>query len=178
MLRRATASGRRGRRLQSVARTLGVAPQRCARPRPGRIAPAVLRSATISSLLVKTPGALDNPSMSVADDETVRRLIELAHNEDLERGDISSDLLEDPGQPASFHLIAKQRGVFAGREIAAAVLAAYGSSIDIQWTAAGADEPRIDSLPTPLPTIHGPLAALLAAERVLLNFLQRLCGVA
>ena len=116
--------------------------------------------------------------MSVADDETVRRLIELAHNEDLERGDISSDLLEDPGQPASFHLIAKQRGVFAGREIAAAVLAAYGSSIDIQWTAAGADERRIDSVPTRLATIHGPLAALLAAERVLLNFLQRLCGVA
>jgi nicotinate-nucleotide pyrophosphorylase (carboxylating) len=36
----------------------------------------------------------------------------------------------------------------------------------------------LDTLPVNLATIHGPLGTLLSAERVLLNFLQRLCGVA
>ena len=116
--------------------------------------------------------------MSIADDTAVLRLIELAKSEDLGRGDITSSLLEHPQQRAIFHLIAKQRGVFAGREIASAVLAAYGASVDLEWTAAGVDGRRIDSLPTHLATIRGSLAVVLAAERVLLNFLQRLCGVA
>lgn len=116
--------------------------------------------------------------MSVADDEAVRRLIELAKAEDFGQGDISSSLLNDPQQCAIFHLIAKQRGVFAGGEIAAAVFAAYGSSVDMEWTASGVDGQRIDSVPTHLATIRGPLGTVLSAERVLLNFLQRLCGVA
>jgi len=116
--------------------------------------------------------------MSVADDEAVRRLIELAKSEDFGTGDISSSLLEDPQQRATFQLLVKQRGVFAGREIAAAVLAAYGTSVEVEWTASGVDGGRIDSVPTHLATVRGPLGTILSAERVLLNFLQRLCGVA
>lgn len=116
--------------------------------------------------------------MSVADDETVRRLIGLAKAEDFGQGDISSALLDDPDQQATFHLLAKQRGVFAGREIASAVLSAYGTSNDLEWTASGVDGGRINSVPTHLATIGGPLGAVLSAERVLLNFLQSLCGVA
>jgi len=116
--------------------------------------------------------------MSVADDEAVRRLIELAKSEDFGQGDISSSLLDDPDQRATFHLIAKQCGVFAGREVASTVLSAYGTSIDIEWAASGVDGRPIDSVPTHLATVSGPLGAVLSAERVLLNFLQRLCGVA
>ncbi len=116
--------------------------------------------------------------MSVADDKGVLRLIELAKNEDLGHGDISTAILDDRQQSATFHLIAKQRGVFAGREIAAAVLAAYGTSVELEWTASGVDGKKIESLPTHLATIQGPQAVILGAERVLLNFLQRLCGVA
>jgi len=116
--------------------------------------------------------------MSVADFEAVRRLIELAKAEDFGPGDLSSSLLDDPDQRATFHLIAKQRGVFAGREVAAAVLAAYGTSMDLEWSASGVDGRQIDSLPTHLATVCGPLGTVLSAERVLLNFLQRLCGVA
>lgn len=116
--------------------------------------------------------------MSIADDSGVLRLIELAKNEDFGHGDIASAVLEDPQQRATFHLIAKQPGVFAGREIAAAVIAAYGASVDLDWTTAGVDGRRIDSIPTHLATLCGPLTMILSAERVLLNFLQRLCGVA
>ncbi len=117
-------------------------------------------------------------SMTLANDESVRRLIELAKDEDLGCGDISGQLLDDPREAASFHLIAKQPGVFAGRDIAPAVLAVYGDSLDLQWTNSGVDGHPIESVPLHLATIRGPLSAILAAERVLLNFLQRLCGVA
>jgi nicotinate-nucleotide pyrophosphorylase (carboxylating) len=116
--------------------------------------------------------------MSVADNKDILRLIELAKSEDFGQGDISSSLLDDPQQHATFHLIAKQRGVFAGREVAAAVFAAYGTSVDMEWTASGVDGRRIDSVPAQLATVCGPLGTVLSAERVLLNFLQRLCGVA
>jgi len=116
--------------------------------------------------------------MSLAADKDILRLIELAKSEDFGQGDISSSLLDDPQQRVTFHLIAKQRGVFAGHEVAAAVLAAYGTSVDMEWTASGDDGQWIDSVPTHLSTICGPLGTVLSAERVLLNFLQRLCGVA
>ena len=116
--------------------------------------------------------------MSIADDQAVRRLIELAKSEDFGAGVVSSGLLEDANKTTSFHLKAKQFGVFAGREIAPAVLSAYDASIEVQWTPLGVDGRRIDAVPTNFATIRGPLSAVLAVERVLLNFLQRLCGVA
>lgn len=116
--------------------------------------------------------------MSIADDEGVRQLIELAKDEDLGAGDLSTGLMADPDAPASFRLIARQPGVFVGREIAPAVLGAYDAAADIDWTDLGRDGARIGTVPSELATIRGPVGAILSAERVLLNFLQRLCGVA
>ncbi len=137
--------------------------------------------------------------MSIVDVDSVVRLIELAKDEDLGAGDLSTGLMADPDAPASFRLIAKQPGVFAGREIAPAILRAYDAATQINWThwgcdgrairvvpvttgAAGGDiqlaAQVIGSVPAELATIRGPLGAILSAERVLLNFLQRLCGVA
>lgn len=116
--------------------------------------------------------------MSIANDDSVLRLIELAKDEDLGAGDLSTGLMADPGAPASFRLIAGQPGVFAGWEIAPVVLRTYNAAIDINWTDLGRDGARIDTVPSELATIRGPVGAILSAERVLLNFLQRLCGVA
>ncbi len=116
--------------------------------------------------------------MLLTDDDGIARLIELAKGEDLGSGDITTDLLVEPGEPAAFRLIAKQAGVFAGREIAPAVLRAYDGTINIAWTDHGCDGQRFDAVPVDIATIRGPLGAVLAAERVLLNFLQRLSGIA
>ena len=116
--------------------------------------------------------------VKLADDDGVRRLIELARGEDLGAGDLTSALLSNPEEAASFRLLARQRGVFAGREIAGIIAAAYDPAVTIAWTTAAVDGGRIDTPPAELALIRGPLAAVLAAERVLLNFLQRLCGVA
>jgi len=117
-------------------------------------------------------------AMTILEVESIARLIALAKREDLGPGDLTSALLPNPSAPASFTLVAKADGVLAGREIALPVLRAYHDSIEIDWEAFATDGATISAPPATLATIHGPLGAVLSAERVLLNFLQRLCGVA
>ena len=128
--------------------------------------------------LRSTAAQLTITNMSTADDQDVIQLIELAKREDLGAGDLSTSLLADPNALASFRLTAKEPCVFAGREIAPAVLHAYDALIEIGWSDLGSDGTRIDSVPVILARIRGPLGPILSAERVLLNFLQRLCGIA
>lgn len=116
--------------------------------------------------------------MSLGDDPSVAELIAMARREDLGGGDLTARLLDRPEAPARFHLLGKQRGVFAGREITPAVLGAYDSTIEIDWTEHAVDGGIMSAVPTHLATLRGPLVSLLAAERVLLNFAQRLCGIA
>ncbi len=106
------------------------------------------------------------------------QLARLAREEDLGRyGDITSALAPE-ADAGTFHLMGKQAGVFAGREIAADVLDVFGSRVRINWTDVGQDGHRIDGPPRHLATLSGPQGTILAAERTLLNFLQRLSGVA
>jgi nicotinate-nucleotide pyrophosphorylase (carboxylating) len=111
-------------------------------------------------------------------DAGLDRLIQLAQEEDLGAGDLSSGLLSDPTAAASFAIVAKSQGLFAGQEVAAEVLRAYDPAIEIRWLPGVADGLVLANIPVDLATLCGPLASLLSAERVLLNFLQRLSGVA
>jgi nicotinate-nucleotide pyrophosphorylase (carboxylating) len=116
--------------------------------------------------------------MSVADEQGVARLIEMAREEDLGPGDLTTNLLANPNERGTFRVIAKEPCVFAGGEIAPAVLAAYDKSIRIEWAELGRDGAVIESVPVELAVIRGPVGSVLSAERVLLNFLQRLSGIA
>lgn len=109
--------------------------------------------------------------------DQARRLIAMAREEDYGRGDITGMLVAAQGE-GRFHIVARQGGVFAGREIAPLVLEAYDRSISLRWLEAGRDGACIESPPVNLAELAGPVASILAAERVLLNFLQRLSGVA
>jgi len=105
-------------------------------------------------------------------------LIAAAKAEDLGDGDLTSLLMEDGDQPARFELVAKAPGVLSGCEVAAAVLEAYDADAELTWAAGVGDGFAWTKVPQTLGTIRGSLATILAAERVLLNFLQRLSGVA
>lgn len=106
-----------------------------------------------------------------------RKLAELAHAEDVGRGDITSGLAADRNV-GRFRLLAKQPGVFAGREIAGTVLDVFAGSLAIDWSDAGVDGAILGEGHTVVGEIVGTVEAVLTAERTLLNFLQRLCGVA
>ncbi len=104
-------------------------------------------------------------------------LAKMAKDEDLGGGDVTSGLI-DPATRGTFALAARQRGIFAGREIVPAILTAYGDSIQTEWADRGRDGETIGRDTTALLTLSGPVCDVLTVERVLLNFLQRLCGIA
>jgi nicotinate-nucleotide pyrophosphorylase (carboxylating) len=106
-----------------------------------------------------------------------RTLVELAREEDLGAGDLSAALMP-PEERGHFRLVARQPGVFAGREIGATILAAYDPSLTLRWMDNAVDGARIAEAPLDLADILGPVPALLSAERVFLNFFQRLSGIA
>ncbi|GJM26732.1 MAG: nicotinate-nucleotide diphosphorylase (carboxylating) [Phycisphaerae bacterium] len=106
-----------------------------------------------------------------------RTLVQMAKEEDLGRGDLTSGLLGDPGR-GTFRLINKEPGVFAGRELAETIVAEYASEIALAWQPAGVDGAEFGDEHTPLVELSGQVNSILPLERVLLNFLQRLSGIA
>jgi len=105
----------------------------------------------------------------------LRRLVEGALEEDLGRGDVTSDLLVPSDVAARAVLRSRGQGVIAGLDVAAMVFAV--TDVDVQFTALIGDGDAV----TPgqeLGVVSGAARSLLRAERVALNFLQRLSGIA
>jgi nicotinate-nucleotide pyrophosphorylase (carboxylating) len=114
--------------------------------------------------------------MNVLNRDKLAEFIALARNEDFGDGDVSAQLMGNAGGSAQFRLVAKDFGVFSGVEVGGAVLQAYDPGLTIEWNLV--DGSSLHASSTQVATIRGPLGSALSAERVLLNFLQRLCGVA
>jgi nicotinate-nucleotide pyrophosphorylase (carboxylating) len=106
----------------------------------------------------------------------VRRLIELALDEDLGRGDVTSSITVGPdGREVVADMNAREPIVAFGIDVAAAVFALVDPRIDIEVHAP--DGTRVDRGAL-LMTVRGHAHQVLAAERTALNFVQRLSGVA
>lgn len=105
----------------------------------------------------------------------VHRLIDLALEEDLGRGDVTSEALIPKGQQATGEVTVKATGVLAGLEVAAAVFHAVDS--ELSWEALAKDGDAV-SPGQVVARVAGPARSILAAERTALNFLQRLSGIA
>lgn len=114
-----------------------------------------------------------------------RRLIDLACDEDLGPGDITSALLPDFAQLVTARLVPRRPGIICGLAVAPAICTAFARRVDeaLQFAPAPhGSRPFADGDPvvpgTAVGTLAGPKALVLAAERTLLNFLGRLSGVA
>jgi len=104
----------------------------------------------------------------------VHKLIQLALEEDLGSGDITTEaLIDDRNGQAS--ILAKEACVVCGLEVAGAVYETLDPSIHFVSRAEEGSEVEGGSR---LANFEGPLASLLKGERTVLNFLQRMCGVA
>lgn len=102
-------------------------------------------------------------------------LIELALQEDLSRGDITSEATVPVDRTATAVMLAKQDGVISGIETARAVFARIDP--EVQFTPLVSDGERVTK-GTQLARITGSARSILAAERTALNLIQRLSGVA
>jgi nicotinate-nucleotide pyrophosphorylase (carboxylating) len=105
----------------------------------------------------------------------VRRLIDLALEEDLGRGDVTTQAVIDAGVTATAHLVARQPLVLAGLGICTAVFQRVDAAISVIELAKDGDRLNAGSRAA---TYTGSAASLLAAERTALNFVQRLSGIA
>lgn len=105
----------------------------------------------------------------------VYRLIDLALDEDLGRGDVTTESIFRPEEEAAAVMLAKSDLTLSGLDVAAAVFQRV--------------DPRLRSLAllpdgtrvvpgTEVFEVRGPVRAILSAERTALNFVQRLCGTA
>jgi nicotinate-nucleotide pyrophosphorylase (carboxylating) len=106
---------------------------------------------------------------------SVRNLIALALAEDLDQGDVTSKTVIPAGQRARAEVLVKASGVIAGLDVARAVCAEIDD--DLAWLSIATDGDVV-AHGNVVATIEGGARSILAAERTLLNFLQRLSGVA
>ena len=102
-------------------------------------------------------------------------LIDLALEEDLGLGDLTSRALFPAGHRSRGWIEARQDLVVCGVDIAARVFARVDPALRVRPRAADGDRLRAGAR---VLEVAGPTAALLAAERTALNFLQRLSGIA
>ncbi len=104
------------------------------------------------------------------------RLLELAVDEDLGRqGDWTSLALVPAEARGRTAVVVRGSGVVAGLPAVESTLATFDSGL--RWSPEAEDGRSVER-GMPLGTIEGPARGLLAAERVLLNLLGRLSGIA
>jgi nicotinate-nucleotide pyrophosphorylase (carboxylating) len=113
--------------------------------------------------------------MRKLDIDKARPIIDLAISEDLGTEDITSKLLFKKAKIAKAHIISREEIMVCGMEVAAEILRRYDDGLTLKVLIKDGKSAHVGSR---LGTIEGPLRAMLSAERVLLNFLQRLSGIA
>ncbi len=111
--------------------------------------------------------------MNFSDDDLF--LIDLALREDIGRGDITSEYFVAENEQASARVLAKERAVVAGVEVAAEVFRRVDPGLRTEIVQR--DGATVAGGATVL-EIRGKARSILTAERVALNFLQRLSGIA
>ncbi len=102
-------------------------------------------------------------------------LIELAFEEDIGIGDITTESTVSPLQRGLGTIITETEGVIAGLPIAQRVFEKLDPDLDFQMLVA--DGNRAGGM-TPIATVEGSAKSILTGERIALNFLQRLSGTA
>ena len=106
---------------------------------------------------------------------TIERAVAGALDEDAPWGDLTSESLIPAEAVASAELRAREPGVFSGGEVFAAAFALTDPSVGVELRLADGAEFAAGDV---LAVVSGPARSVLTAERVALNFVQRMAGIA
>ncbi|MDR4533075.1 carboxylating nicotinate-nucleotide diphosphorylase [Glutamicibacter sp. PS] len=116
-----------------------------------------------------------SPAIRPVPARAIDAILTLAFAEDCPRGDVTADSLLDPTVQATAEVVAREPGVLSGTTVFARAMSMIDPQIDTtvlledgQSFAAGQSVLRVS----------GPAAAILTAERVALNLLQRMSAIA
>ena len=105
----------------------------------------------------------------------VDRIVDVALEEDAGRGDITGEILIPPHLRGRASFLVKAEGMLAGLNVAGTVFRHVDASLRFQSLAKDGTEVRPGDV---VATVSGNVASILKAERVALNFLQRMSGIA
>ena len=113
--------------------------------------------------------------MKKLDMAKVRPLIQMAIEEDLGPGDKTSELLFKNDDSAKLTIVSREEIVVCGMFIVREILKCYDEKLELDIHVGDGESAHVGSK---LGVIEGPLRPMLSSERVMLNFLQRLSGIA
>ncbi len=105
----------------------------------------------------------------------IARLVQSALAEDAPWGDVTSNALIPEDAETSAKLVAREDGLLCGEDVFAAAFRLTDPRIGVQFLVHDGERFTRGSV---LANIDGPARGVLQAERVALNFVQRMCGIA
>ena len=103
------------------------------------------------------------------------KLIRMALEEDITSEDVSTNAVMPTKVQGTVDLIAKEDGVIAGMDVYARVFKLLDESMEIEMFCQDGDEVKKGDL---MAKVTGDIRVLLSGERVALNYLQRMSGIA
>lgn len=106
---------------------------------------------------------------------TLTRVVGAALEEDAPWGDLTSTALLPAEATATADLVARESGVFSGGDVFAAAFALTDPTVVVDLHVGDGDEFAPGGV---LASVSGPARSILTAERVGLNFVQRMSGIA
>jgi len=107
--------------------------------------------------------------------EALRPHLEAALREDIGTGDLTTNAIVPPDAVAAGRFVAREEGVLAGGVLLAPLFALLDERVEVEVLKADGESFMPGET---LARVHGPARAILSSERVALNFLQRLSGIA
>ena len=105
----------------------------------------------------------------------IEAIIDRALAEDLGKGDVTTEALIPSGQQGSGFVVAKKEGILAGINVAKQVFHRVAPELKVEILLE--DGARVEP-GSKIAKVSGSIASILKAERIALNFLQRLSGIA
>jgi nicotinate-nucleotide pyrophosphorylase (carboxylating) len=105
----------------------------------------------------------------------IESVVAMALAEDAPFGDVTSQTFIPAATTSAAELVAREPGLLAGAEVFEVAMTALDDSVKVTLLAADGDRFEAGQ---PLARVEGPARAILQAERVALNLVQRMCGIA
>jgi nicotinate-nucleotide pyrophosphorylase (carboxylating) len=113
--------------------------------------------------------------MNLKDNRDIYEMLEEYLEEDIEDGDITTDAVIDEEISGIGKIIAKEDGIIAGLEIAEILFELIDDDLNFHHKFKDGDAVKIGDL---IGVVAGNISSILSSERVVLNFLQRMSGIA
>ena len=114
---------------------------------------------------------MNNITMKLNADE----LIKMALREDISSEDVTTNSVMPTAQPGEVELICKQDGVICGMDVYERVFKILDETTDVEKFVSDGDKVKKGQL---MAKVRGDIRVLLSGERVALNYLQRMSGIA